>query len=405
MPAASLPCAPPGVIADHMEAETVKRQVIDRPATDLCEAAEGKAKPANGHPRKRAAKTGCARRHTQREEPSRKKAGSQFPKPPPPLALARPPVSRPLHAATEVTGVTEELAINGISLQVRTLSGPAARPDRLPPAESAAAREPSKAASGQEAIAADTSEGDPTTLPSVRSLPNSPEAGQSTAALPPFRPVLEVDRFLWPPDCEKLEHAAAAPLDSLAEQMAEQASVGRKVVAIASCRRGDGCTTLLLSLAPRLSALGLRVLLVDADFHNPLLARSLGLVPEHGWEEVLAGRLPAEEVIVESLHDRLALLPLCEPPPGRSYELGGDPDPAVSLKQLAAHYDVVLLDLGRFHRHDASGSSLPQPNAEWIDALVLIRNVRSTPEEDLARNRRRVRAVGVHELGIVENFV
>ena len=276
-------------------------------------------------------------------------------------------------SAAPAAGPSEGLAIDGVSLQLRSQPSPTAGPDRRAAAPRCA---PSEA---------------------TRGVPAQPSAAQ------PFRPLLEVDAFQWPPECDRLRRAAADQWEHLAEQLAEQAALGRKLVAISGCRRGDGCTTLILSVAPRLVERGLKVLLVDADFQRPLLARRLGLLPEYGWERVLAGRAAPAEVIIESLQDRLALLPLCQMPSALGDDRGATADPSVSLGQVREHYDVVLIDLGRFHRHEAQGTPL-EPRASWIEAVVLVRNTRSTPEEDLARHRRRIRAAGIHEVGIVENF-
>jgi Mrp family chromosome partitioning ATPase len=246
--------------------------------------------------------------------------------------------------------------------------------------------------------------GDSTANPNAASRPAQPDGEPAALAAKPFRPLLEVDRFLWSDECDRFARAVGDQLEGLAEQIAEEARLGRRIVGVASCRRGDGCTTLTLALAPRLVAMGLKVLLVDSDFHNPPLGHRLGLLPEGGWEEILAEHLPLEEVIVESIHDRLALLPLKAPSPGRSYDLGRNPQPRVSLELAAEHYELVLVDVGRFHRHDSKSSNLPLPDGRWLQSLVLLHNVRSTPDEDLTRNRQRVRAAGIREMGIVENF-
>jgi len=221
----------------------------------------------------------------------------------------------------------------------------------------------------------------------------------------PLRPLLEVDAFQWPPECERLTLAAGYVLDRLAEQVIELAQQGRKVVAISGCRRGEGCTTLVLALAPRLVRKGLKVVLVDADFHHPRLAQRLGLLPEAGWEQALAGRLPLAEVAVESVRDRFVLLPLRELQSAPEVGPTRLQDPAVVFGALRRSYDVVLVDLGRFHRHESGSFGPPKPQGNWIDAVVLVHSVRSTSREDLARNRRRVREAGIYEAGIVENFV
>ena len=150
---------------------------------------------------------------------------------------------------------------------------------------------------------------------------------------------------------------------------------------------------MLLCAARRLAARGLKVVMVDADFDHPKLARRLGLLPEAGWEEVLAGGLPLAEVLIESLEDRVALLPL----PGPLSTESGLPDPAASLDLLRRHYDLVLVDLGEVGAEAAARN--------WIDAVVLVHDVRSTPRAELVRATRRLQAAGQVELGVAENFV
>ena len=208
-----------------------------------------------------------------------------------------------------------------------------------------------------------------------------------------LRPLLEVDTFAWSRVSTKLSLAAGVQLDRLADALAARIAEGRKVVGLAGCRRRQGCTTLLLCAARRLAARGLKVVMVDADFDHPKLARRLGLLPEAGWEEVLAGGLPLAEVLIESLEDRVALLPL----PGPLSTESGLPDPAASLDLLRRHYDLVLVDLGEVGAEAAARN--------WIDAVVLVHDVRSTPRAELVRATRRLQAAGQVELGVAENFV
>jgi Mrp family chromosome partitioning ATPase len=208
-----------------------------------------------------------------------------------------------------------------------------------------------------------------------------------------LQPLLEVDAFAWSKVSTKLSLAAGVQLDRLADALAAGIAEGRKVVGLAGCRRRQGCTTLLLCAARRLAARGLKVVMVDADFDHPKLARRLGLLPESGWEEVLAGELPLAEVLIESLEDRVALLPLPAPLSTES----GLPAPAASLDPLRRHYDLVLVDLGEVGAEAAARN--------WIDAVVLVHDVRSTPRAELVRATRRLQAAGQVELGVAENFV
>jgi Mrp family chromosome partitioning ATPase len=221
----------------------------------------------------------------------------------------------------------------------------------------------------------------------------------------PFQPAFQVDSFAWPSGCARLGMVARDQIEQLADALLAGQREGQQVVALSGCRRGDGCTTLLLCVARRLAERGLKVAIVDADFDNPLLARRLGLLPDSGWEELLTARAAADEVIIESIQDRLAVLPLCGEPPCQERPAKGLADPISSLNVLRAHYDLVLVDLGEFGAETVAVDGASRAVIGWIDAVVLVCDVRTTRQAELSRIRRRVEAAGLVEAGIAENFV
>ena len=214
-----------------------------------------------------------------------------------------------------------------------------------------------------------------------------------------FRPAFQVEQFAWSSGATRLSRAAGIQLDRLADGLANGLPEGRRVVALAGSRRGEGCTTLLLCAARRLAERGMRVAMVDADFDNPALGRRLGLLPEAGWDDVLSGRLPLGEAVIESTHDHLAVLPLRAPQNAESPRSPNAPEPAAALTLLRQHYDLVLVDLGHF---DAAAAAF---HPRTIDAVVLVQHVRTTSPQEIQETRGRLAQAGLAEIGIAENFV
>ena len=152
--------------------------------------------------------------------------------------------------------------------------------------------------------------------PRPRSSAVANSAGQSNVqerGETAWRPLLQVDRVVWPSIHNRLQTTAPAAIEQMTDGLLSLCASGSKVLGLASCASGEGVTTLLLAAARKLLSQGRKVVLVDANWSNPQLAQSLGLLPQIGWEETLCGGLPLEEVVIESLADGLAVLPVREP--------------------------------------------------------------------------------------------
>jgi len=220
-----------------------------------------------------------------------------------------------------------------------------------------------------------------------------------------FRPMLQVDSLAWPRVCTGLRTPAKRQLDCLADALEAGVDREQKVVGISGCRLGQGCTTILLGAARRLARRDVRVALVDADLSDPRLARRLGLLPEVGWEEIVAGRLPLAEVLIESLEDRVVVLPFCEPPGAQHDAILDNRALVDAVKRLRRRYDLVLVDLGALEGETGNGGTPLKAAATWLDAAVLVHNVRSSSQEQRTVAEKSLDAAGITLAGIVENFV
>ena len=219
-------------------------------------------------------------------------------------------------------------------------------------------------------------------------------------ALP--RPALEVDAVRWPTMCETLLQLHGDRFDRMAVEICREAGLGQKITAITGLRRGEGRTTLALCLARRLAAGRASVALVDADFFNPSLAAHLHIAIDRGWEAVLRSEETLWEVMIESVSDRLTIVPL-------SSSAAEETTPAAfriaaTLNELAEHYDVVLVDAGPILTESYDSQWLLEPDLN-VHNVILAHDVRHTQPHRLAAGCVQLAEAKRRQLGIAEMFV
>lgn len=227
---------------------------------------------------------------------------------------------------------------------------------------------------------------------------------ESSKAPKAFFPLLQVDRFAWPDFCQNMHPIIKTQLTHLGNELIAKSASGRKVIAVVGSSPKSGSTSILLGLATSLEAAGHRVALVDANLNSPTLADSLGLQPEQGWETVVSGKFPVQESLIDSLEDRIALLPLCL---NKSQKLTFAVRPSdnermnEAMRQMKDHYDLVLVDLGSPAASDIAAFS---NMSEWIDSAVVVHNLRDSSRKQLIQMKNLMRDYNVSVAGIAENF-
>lgn len=116
-----------------------------------------------------------------------------------------------------------------------------------------------------------------------------------------------------------------------------------KVVLITSALPQEGKTTLALSLATFAARSSQRVLLLDLDLRHPSIHRDLGLKPQTGFVELMAGEASLEEVIVHDEESGIDLLPVRKQTANPTDILGSQKMRAL-LAELREAYDLVVID-------------------------------------------------------------
>lgn len=132
-----------------------------------------------------------------------------------------------------------------------------------------------------------------------------------------------------------------------------------RIVGITSSLSGEGKSTTALNLGYVLAESGKKVLIVEADMRLPTISARLKIRRRAGLSNLLAGLCEAFDVVQPSgIQEKLWVMSAGAVPPNPS-ELLGSEQMKAALKQLAAGFDFILLDL--------------PPVNEVSDALVVSR--------------------------------
>jgi Mrp family chromosome partitioning ATPase len=226
--------------------------------------------------------------------------------------------------------------------------------------------------------------------------------GNATAPEKSALPVWEVDRFHWPKTCEKLFADEHGYLSRAGDKLLAAMQDGLRVLAITGSRRGEGRSTLALSLARVAAKAGIQVAVMDGDFARPQLASKVGLEVAFGWQEAALGRVPLSEAAIKSLADNITLLPLESASTSRMLSLA-DPRVTATIRAAAATFELLILDLGPL----GVGEEIAFPPGETcpLDAAIVVRDLRfaTAAESEAAGNA--LLDAGIEAVGIAENFV
>lgn len=169
----------------------------------------------------------------------------------------------------------------------------------------------------------------------------------------------------------------------------------RAVLAVSSAVRGEGRTTTALALAAAFAGTE-RVAVVEADLRNPGIAGLLGLPPDRGLAEVLAGRATLGDAMLRWDTAGVDVLVAGGPGAGLGTDLQG-PAMAGVLALLRERYDVVLVD-GPAVQESSEAVEL----ARLADGVLLVCRTDSTDADELTAAVDELGAVHVTPMGSVD---
>jgi Mrp family chromosome partitioning ATPase len=237
----------------------------------------------------------------------------------------------------------------------------------------------------------------PSTGPAIDSVFLPPEQPDETQE---FSPGWEVDRFTWPELCGRLIDLQRRYFRHVGEQLSAASTKSHHVVLVSGTRRGEGRTTLALCLAHSVSAAGVDVAVVDADWQNPQLGNRLGVETPCSWTEVLEGKRTLSEAAVTAVEERVTLFPL-KPSSHRPDSIGVG-RPSEMVRRISNHFPLVIIDAGPL-----DGQATPPfvcGKDGFVDAAIIVRDLRYTSHQEALASARCLQRSGIAAVGIAENF-
>jgi capsular exopolysaccharide synthesis family protein len=173
-----------------------------------------------------------------------------------------------------------------------------------------------------------------------------------------------------------------------------------QVIQITSPLPGDGKSTVAANLAVTIAKSGKRVLVLDADFRRPTIARLLGLPSDdrqHGLAAVIAGKVSVMEAARLTPIDNLYVLPVTERPRQPS-ELLSTPEFERVLEKLRAEFDMVLIDTPPL-----LAVTDPSVVAARVDAVLLTMRIRKGVQLAATRAMEMLKSHGANVVGVIIN--
>ena len=170
-------------------------------------------------------------------------------------------------------------------------------------------------------------------------------------------------------------------------------------IAVVSANAGEGKTTTLSNLAYVFAQAGYSTLMIDADLRRPRLARYAELESDLGLSSYLAQGAELKDVVFQTGHANLYMLPSGPVPVDPSGLIGSNRMQQL-LTEVSKRFDVVLVDsppvLG------VSDASLLVSRA---DATLLVLQPRKMPIKALLRSKSLIQSAGGNIMGLVMNNV
>jgi capsular exopolysaccharide synthesis family protein len=161
---------------------------------------------------------------------------------------------------------------------------------------------------------------------------------------------------------------------------------------------GDGRTVVATNLAACIAHGGRKVLLVDANFHQPTIDQLFPQAPQGGLSSALVGQADWTDLI-HQVEENLYVLASGPLPPNPA-ELLGSEQMGTVISEMTAQYDQVLFDAAPM-----LVVTDPAVLSTLVDGVILVVRAGASTYGVVQRARDMLMRVGAHVIGAVLNGV
>ncbi|SMB88947.1 capsular exopolysaccharide family [Desulfonispora thiosulfatigenes DSM 11270] len=172
-----------------------------------------------------------------------------------------------------------------------------------------------------------------------------------------------------------------------------------KTIIITSSVPGEGKTTSICNLAVTMAQANSKVLLIDCDLRKSQLHKRFELSNSKGLTNVLAQKIPHQDIIQKTAIEGLDVLTAGPKPPNPS-ELLGSNAMKDFIAEMSKEYDRVLIDAPPIGVVTDAGIL-----ASFADGVILVVAARQVPIEGAQRSKELLERVQANILGVLLNKI
>jgi Mrp family chromosome partitioning ATPase len=207
----------------------------------------------------------------------------------------------------------------------------------------------------------------------------------------------DVEDFRWSETTNQIIVSGGPSLDYLHQSLLDLIHPEQSRIIVGGVGRGEGTTSIAISLARWIAASGKKVLLVDGDLSKAELSRQAGMAKNISWMNSIRHTLPNAELTVRSQKSNLCLLPLSTVESRSQWPRFIYDELGKIITQAQNDFDLIITDVGPVEQMMAE---LSRPSC-IADATVLVHD--GVQSGAFKTAQKRMKMFGLSNLIIAQN--